>query len=93
MAVVPVNPYSHPSSLKITDLRVATLIGVPFRSTLIRIDTNQDIYGLGHWSQVKQTLNLSSSTFRANFECSHDILAGKNSNVPRLTQRKIGKRR
>ena len=47
MAVVPVNPYSHPSGLKITDLRVATLIGVPFRSTLIRIDTNQDIYGLG----------------------------------------------
>ena len=47
MTVVPVNPYSHPSSLKITDLRVATLIGVPFRSTLIHIDTNQDIYGVG----------------------------------------------
>ena len=38
---------SRPSDLKITDLRVANLSRVPFRSTLIRIDTNQGIYGLG----------------------------------------------
>ena len=42
-----VNKDSKPSELKITDLRVATLGGVPFTSTLIRIDTNQGIYGLG----------------------------------------------
>ena len=42
-----VNPYSSPSDLRITDLRVVNLSGLPFRSTLIRIDTNQDIYGLG----------------------------------------------
>ena len=38
---------SRPSQLVITDLRVANLTGVPLRSTLIRIDTNQGIYGLG----------------------------------------------
>ncbi|MDT7804930.1 MAG: hypothetical protein QOI78_8363, partial [Actinomycetota bacterium] len=32
---------SRPSKLRITDLRVATLAGVPFRSSIIRIDTNQ----------------------------------------------------
>jgi L-alanine-DL-glutamate epimerase-like enolase superfamily enzyme len=42
-----VNKNSRPSELKITDLRVATLRGVPFTSPLIRIDTNQNIYGLG----------------------------------------------
>jgi len=42
-----VNKSSKPSELKITDLRVATLRGVPFTSPLIRIDTNQGIYGLG----------------------------------------------
>lgn len=42
-----VNPWSRPSQLKITDLRVATVTDMPMRSVLIRIDTNQDIYGLG----------------------------------------------
>ena len=42
-----VNKNSRPSELKITDLRVATLKGVPFTSPIIRIDTNQGIYGLG----------------------------------------------
>ncbi|MEW5978718.1 MAG: mandelate racemase/muconate lactonizing enzyme family protein [Acidobacteriota bacterium] len=46
-AVQNVNKNSRPSDLKITDLRVATLKGVPFLSPLIRIDTNQGIYGLG----------------------------------------------
>ena len=38
---------SRPSSLKITDLRVARLRGTPFHSTLIRIDTDQGICGYG----------------------------------------------
>ena len=42
-----VNKASKPSELEIIDLRVATLRGVPFTSPLIRIDTNQGIYGLG----------------------------------------------
>jgi L-alanine-DL-glutamate epimerase-like enolase superfamily enzyme len=42
-----VNTHSRPSELKITDLRIANLTGVPFRSTIIRIDTNQGICGYG----------------------------------------------
>jgi L-alanine-DL-glutamate epimerase-like enolase superfamily enzyme len=42
-----VNKNSNPSQLKITDLRVATLRGAPMTDPIIRIDTNQGIYGLG----------------------------------------------
>jgi L-alanine-DL-glutamate epimerase-like enolase superfamily enzyme len=42
-----VNTNSKPSDLKITDMRVAVLRGVPMTSPIIRIDTNQGIYGLG----------------------------------------------
>ncbi|MEQ7123313.1 mandelate racemase/muconate lactonizing enzyme family protein [Actinopolymorpha sp. B11F2] len=42
-----VTTHSRPSDLRITDLRIATLVGVPFRSTIIRIDTNQGIAGFG----------------------------------------------
>jgi len=38
---------SKPSELKITDLRVATIRGAPMTDPIIRIDTNQGIYGLG----------------------------------------------
>ncbi len=48
-----VNPHSKPSDLKITDLRVANL-GI---IALIRIDTNQGIYGLG------ETYTGSSKTY------------------------------
>jgi L-alanine-DL-glutamate epimerase-like enolase superfamily enzyme len=46
-AVQNVNRNSHPSDLKITDLRLAVVKGAPMTCPLIRIDTNQDIYGLG----------------------------------------------
>lgn len=42
-----VNTHSRPSDLRITDLRVAVIGDAPFRCPLIRIDTNQDICGLG----------------------------------------------
>src|SRR6202166_4630650 len=42
-----VNTNSQPSALKITDLRVATVSRAPMTCPLIRIDTNQGIYGLG----------------------------------------------
>ena len=42
-----VNTNSKPSELKITDLRVATLARAPMTDPIIRIDTNQGIYGLG----------------------------------------------
>ncbi|MEJ1199382.1 MULTISPECIES: mandelate racemase/muconate lactonizing enzyme family protein [unclassified Streptomyces] len=38
---------SKPSQLKITDLRVAVLDGVPFTSPIVRISTNQGISGYG----------------------------------------------
>jgi L-alanine-DL-glutamate epimerase-like enolase superfamily enzyme len=40
------NTNSKPSDLRITDLRIAT-IRAPMYSPIIRIDTNQGIYGLG----------------------------------------------
>jgi len=43
-----VNTNSSPSSLKITDLRVATAVKPgPGPCTIVRIDTNQGVYGLG----------------------------------------------
>ena len=42
-----VNRNSKPSDLKITDMRVATVARAPMRDPVIRIDTNQGIYGLG----------------------------------------------
>ncbi|MCC6590056.1 MAG: mandelate racemase/muconate lactonizing enzyme family protein [Bryobacterales bacterium] len=42
-----VNTNSKPNDLKITDLRVAVVAGAPMTCPLIRIDTNQGIYGLG----------------------------------------------
>ncbi|MFL6463711.1 MAG: mandelate racemase/muconate lactonizing enzyme family protein [Bryobacteraceae bacterium] len=41
------NTNSKPSELKITDMRVATVARAPMTCPLIRIDTNQGIYGLG----------------------------------------------
>jgi L-alanine-DL-glutamate epimerase-like enolase superfamily enzyme len=41
------NVASRPSELKITDLRVATIARAPMTCPIIRIDTNQGIYGLG----------------------------------------------
>jgi len=41
------NTNSKPSALKITDMRVATIAHAPMTCPLIRIDTNQGIYGLG----------------------------------------------
>ncbi|MFC1716379.1 mandelate racemase/muconate lactonizing enzyme family protein [Candidatus Poribacteria bacterium] len=42
-----VNTNSRPSDLKIMDMRTASIGRSPMRCTVIRIDTNQGIYGLG----------------------------------------------
>ena len=42
-----VNPHAKPSQLKITDLRVVNLVGLPMRCSLIRLDTNQGLIGYG----------------------------------------------
>ncbi|MGI8989780.1 MAG: mandelate racemase/muconate lactonizing enzyme family protein [Bryobacteraceae bacterium] len=46
-AVQNVNKNSKPSDLRITDLRIATITHAPMTDPIIRIDTNQGIYGLG----------------------------------------------
>ena len=42
-----VSTYSRPSELRITDLRVSTIVGAPMRCPLIKISTNQGIEGYG----------------------------------------------
>ena len=42
-----VNTYSSPSDLRITDLRIATVVGAPMRCPLLKISTNQGIEGYG----------------------------------------------
>jgi len=42
-----VNTNSKPSELKITDMRIAVVARAPMTCPVIRIDTNQGIYGLG----------------------------------------------
>ena len=46
-AVQNTNTRSRPSDLKITDLRIAHVGHAPMNCPLIRIDTNQGVYGLG----------------------------------------------
>ncbi|MFM8346588.1 MAG: mandelate racemase/muconate lactonizing enzyme family protein, partial [Bacteroidota bacterium] len=42
-----VNRNSSPADLKITDMRYAVVMNGNFKCPVIRIDTNQGIYGLG----------------------------------------------
>lgn len=42
-----VNTASRPSQLRITDLKITNLVGVPFPSTIIRLETNQGLVGYG----------------------------------------------
>lgn len=46
-AVQNVNRNSKPSDLRITDMRIAVIEKAPMLCPIIRIDTNQGIYGLG----------------------------------------------
>jgi L-alanine-DL-glutamate epimerase-like enolase superfamily enzyme len=58
-----VNTYSKPSDLRITDLRVATIVGAPMRCPLIKISTNQGIEGYGEvrdWANKRYALMLKS---------------------------------
>ncbi len=58
-----VNTYSRPSDLRITDLRIANLVGLPMDVSLIRLDTNQGISGYGEvrdWASKTYALMLKS---------------------------------
>ncbi|MEQ8672427.1 MAG: mandelate racemase/muconate lactonizing enzyme family protein [Aggregatilineales bacterium] len=58
-----INTYSHPTELKITDMRVCHLVGLPMDATVIRIDTNQGLCGYGEvrdWASPTYALMLKS---------------------------------
>jgi len=64
-----VNRSSSPSELRITDMRVAVVDRAPFRSPLIRIDTNQGISGYGEvrdGASANYALILKSRLLRQN---------------------------
>lgn len=58
-----VNTYSRPTELKITDMRVCHLRGLPMDATVIRLDTNQGLVGYGEvrdWASPTYALMLKS---------------------------------
>jgi L-alanine-DL-glutamate epimerase-like enolase superfamily enzyme len=42
-----IDRHSRPTQLEITDLRLVSLVGLPMRCTLLRLDTNQGLVGYG----------------------------------------------
>ena len=74
-----VNRYSAPADLKITDLRIAEVADAPMPCPIIRIDTNQGIYGLGEvrdHASPKYALMLKSRLLGEN-PCNVDRLFKK----------------
>jgi len=58
-----VNTYSRPSALRITDMRVATIVGAPMRCPLLKVYTNQGLVGYGEvrdWGTKTSALALKS---------------------------------
>ncbi len=58
-----INTHSRPSDLKITDMRICNLRGLPMDCTVLRLDTNQGISGYGEvrdWSSPTFALMLKS---------------------------------
>jgi L-alanine-DL-glutamate epimerase-like enolase superfamily enzyme len=51
---------SIPSQLKITDLRVATIVGAPMTCPIIRLDTNQGLVG---WGEVRDGASATYALF------------------------------
>jgi L-alanine-DL-glutamate epimerase-like enolase superfamily enzyme len=74
-----VNTNSRPSDLKITDLRIAHVVGAPMECPIVRLDTNQGIYGLGEvrdWASPTYALMLKSRLLGEN-PCNVDKLFRK----------------
>jgi len=51
---------SIPSELKITDMRVATVVGAPMTCPIIRLDTNQGLVG---WGEVRDGASATYALF------------------------------
>lgn len=74
-----VNKNSHPSELRITDMRICNLKGLPMDCSLIRIDTNQGISGYGEvrdWASPTYALMLKSKVLGEN-PCNIDLIFRK----------------
>jgi L-alanine-DL-glutamate epimerase-like enolase superfamily enzyme len=74
-----VNTHSRPSQLKITDLRVVSLVGLPMELSILRIDTNQGISGFGEvrdWASPTYALVLKRHLLGEN-PCNVDKLFRK----------------
>ena len=74
-----VNRSSSPADLKITDMRIAFVVDAPMPCPVIRIDTNQGIYGLGEvrdHASPKYALMLKSRILGEN-PCNVDRLFKK----------------
>jgi L-alanine-DL-glutamate epimerase-like enolase superfamily enzyme len=70
-----ISTYSAPSQLRITDLRVAR-VAAPYDYILIRIDTNQGVYGIGEGhesSHVENVLQYKSLLLGQN-PCNVDMI-------------------
>jgi len=58
-----VNTNSRPSDLRITDMRIATIVGAPMRCPMVKIYTNQGLVGFGEvrdWGSKQYALQLKS---------------------------------
>jgi len=58
-----VNTYSRPTDLKITDIRICNLKGLPMDASIVRVDTNQGITGYGEvrdWASPTYIMMLKS---------------------------------
>jgi len=73
-----VNTNSKPSDLRITDMRVAEIVGAPFTSALLKIYTNQGIIGLGEVREIMVAYHnlshaLSHSSTPADLNRLHEL--------------------
>ena len=71
-----INTNSKPSQLKITDLRICNLRGLPMDCTIIKLDTNQGISGYGEvrdWASPTYALMLKNRIIGEN-PCNIDLI-------------------
>ncbi len=74
-----INTHSRPSDLKITDMRICNLRGLPMDCTVIRLDTNQGISGYGEvrdWASPTYALMLKNRILGEN-PCNIDMIFRK----------------
>ena len=74
-----INTHSRPSELKITDMRICNLRGLPMDCTILRLDTNQGISGYGEvrdWASPTFALMLKNRIIGEN-PCNIDLIFRK----------------